>query len=75
MHSPDLDSVIKYLRKKYKNWSNDKIQGKANEIFKNYLDVNKESIGKSKIKKMQQIEEDLDLENLQWWLMWKAGEI
>lgn len=75
MHSPDLDSIIKYLRKQHNNWPEVKIELKANEILDKYLDYHKESIEKAKIKEQQLVEEDLEKESLQWWLMWKSGEL
>lgn len=75
MQSPDLDSIIKYLKKQHNNWPKEKIELKANEILDKYLDYHKESIEKAKIKEHQLIEEDLEKESLQWWLMWKSGEL
>lgn len=75
MHLPDLDSVIKYLKKKYTKWPDEKIEKKAKEILEQYLVYHKDSIKEKTLKQKQEIEEDLEKESLQWWLMWKAGEL
>ena len=75
MNSIDKEAIIKYLRKQHNSWATEKIELKANEILNKYLDFHKESIEKTKIKDKQSIKEDLEKESLQWWLMWKAGDL
>jgi hypothetical protein len=75
MHTPDLDTVVKYLKKLHKKWPDEKIEKKAKEILEQYLDYHKDAIKEKILKEKQEIEEDLEKESLQWWLMWKAGEL
>jgi hypothetical protein len=63
------------FRSLHKKWPDEKIEKKAKEILGQYLDYHKDSINEKMLKEKQEIDEDLEKESLQWWLMWKAGEI
>ncbi len=71
MQTPSLIQIEKYLKKHYKDLSEDQVQLKAEELLKNYMESNKERIEKAKIEEKLLFEEALEKEALHFWLEWK----
>jgi 5'-nucleotidase len=62
------NDIIRYLRKKHKDWSEDKIKEEAKKIWKKYAEDNKEQLEMHAKQDKESFERSLDKEFMNLWL-------
>ena len=63
-HTIENESTLRYLRKKHKDWSEDKIKAEAQKIWDKYVEDNKVKLENDAIERQKHWEECLDRDNL-----------
>jgi hypothetical protein len=74
METPSLEFIKKYYKKLHKEWSDEKIDLKANETLKNYLASNSQRIERDIKESKEMLEDALDREFLNMYIEWKSGK-
>lgn len=74
MGTKDLEFIKKNIKNRNKNLSESEIEKMAFEVLQNYLNVNSEKIEREKELQSENFEKAVDLEYLEMYMAWKAGE-
>ena len=74
MSTPNLEFIKKNIKNRNKNLSDADLDRMASEVLRNYLNSNSEKIKKDKKMQSENFEKALDLEYLEMYMAWKAGE-
>jgi len=64
MDYPEKENIERRLRKKHKNWTDDKIQAEALRIWEQYRQINKEQLDKREKSEKEAFEKTIDTEFL-----------
>lgn len=68
MKYSENESVFKHLRKKNKDWSEEKIKAEAKRMWEKYLEDNKEQLEKEERANKDSFNESIDNELRQLWV-------
>jgi hypothetical protein len=68
MKNIENEHVFRYLKKKNKDWSEEKVKLEAERMWKKYLEVNKERIKKECLENEKRFDESMEAEFRRLWL-------